>query len=61
VEIQGSGEETTFSAMQLTDLLALGKKGISELCALQKAAIRATQPDAGGEDLKSLAEFFARK
>ena len=41
VEIQGSGEEAVFSQAQLDQLLALGKKGIAELCALQDEAIRA--------------------
>jgi ribonuclease PH len=61
VEIQGAGEEATFSGTQFNDLLTLGKKGIGELCALQRSAVRATQPDAGGEDIKALADFFARK
>ncbi len=39
VEIQGSGEETTFSDTQLSAMLALGKKGIAELCKLQDQAI----------------------
>jgi ribonuclease PH len=44
VEIQGSGEETTFSDSQLASMLALGKKGITELCILQDDAIRACEP-----------------
>jgi ribonuclease PH len=44
VEIQGSGEETTFSEAQLTAMLGLGKKGITELCKLQDEAIRASEP-----------------
>ncbi len=39
VEIQGSGEETTFSEAQLAAMLVLGKKGIAELCQLQEQAI----------------------
>jgi ribonuclease PH len=35
VEVQGSGEEATFSQEQLTSLLALGQKGLRELNALQ--------------------------
>ncbi len=35
VEVQGSGEETTFSAEQLQALLALSQKGLKELAALQ--------------------------
>ena len=61
VEIQGAGEETTFTGEQFIQLQALGQKGIQELCELQKAAIRATQSDAGKDDLKGLAEFFAKR
>jgi len=39
IELQGSGEESTFNDRQLTDLLALGKKGIKELLAAQQAAL----------------------
>jgi ribonuclease PH len=39
VELQGSGEESTFSETQLAALIALGKGGIQDLLALQKAAI----------------------
>ena len=61
VELQGAGEETTFSGPQFAELLALGQKGVAELCTLQRAAIRATQPDAGGDDIKALADFFAKR
>lgn len=37
VEVQGSGEEATFSQEQLTSLLALGQKGLKELNSLQAA------------------------
>jgi ribonuclease PH len=37
VEVQGSGEESTFSQEQLDDLLSLAKKGLKELAALQAA------------------------
>ena len=36
VEIQGTGEEATFSEEELASLLALGKKGIRELTAIQR-------------------------
>jgi ribonuclease PH len=39
VEVQGSGEEQTFSEAELAAMLALGKKGIGELIAAQRAAI----------------------
>jgi len=35
VEVQGTGEESTFSHEQLNDLLALAQKGLKELSALQ--------------------------
>ncbi len=41
VEVQGSGEEATFTGNQLTDLLALGKNGITELLKIQETAIAA--------------------
>ncbi len=37
VEVQGSGEESTFSREQLDDLLALAQKGLKSLSALQAA------------------------
>jgi ribonuclease PH len=37
VEVQGSGEESTFSQEQLDELLSLAKKGLKELAALQAA------------------------
>jgi ribonuclease PH len=39
IELQGSGEESTFSDSQLSELLALGKAGIHELLAAQQAAL----------------------
>ena len=39
IEIQGTGEESTFTETQLAELLALGKVGVRELLAAQQAAI----------------------
>jgi ribonuclease PH len=39
IELQGSGEEATFSEKQLADLIALGKSGIKELLAAQQKAL----------------------
>ena len=39
IELQGTGEEATFTDAQLVDLLALGKAGIKELLAAQTAAM----------------------
>ncbi len=41
IELQGTGEEATFSEAQLAEMLALGKAGVRELLALQKAALAA--------------------
>ena len=37
VEVQGSGEEATFSPDQLTSLVALAQRGLREVTALQTA------------------------
>jgi ribonuclease PH len=39
VEVQGSGEEATFSGTQLDEMVALGRKGIAELIAAQRAVL----------------------
>ena len=39
VEIQGTGEESTFSEKELAELLKLAKKSIKELTAIQKSAV----------------------
>ena len=39
IELQGTGEEATFSEPQLTAMLALGKAGIRELLAAQQMAL----------------------
>ncbi len=44
IEVQGTGEEATFSEQQLNDLLALGKAGIRELVAAQEKALFASKP-----------------
>jgi ribonuclease PH len=41
IEVQGSGEEATFSEAQLAALLALGKSGIKSLLAAQQKALQA--------------------
>ncbi len=40
IELQGTGEEATFSDTQLAALLALGKAGIKELLIAQQAALQ---------------------
>ncbi len=44
VEIQGTGEETTFSYSQLEEMLRLAKSGITELIDIQKTAIAEVSP-----------------
>jgi ribonuclease PH len=39
VEVQSSGEEATFSSDELAEMLALGRKGIAELIAAQRAVL----------------------
>src|SRR6266498_918678 len=39
VEVQSSGEEATFAASQLDEMLALGRKGIAELVSAQRAVL----------------------
>ena len=41
IELQGTGEEATFSQAQLADMLALGKSGIGALLGIQQAALGA--------------------
>jgi ribonuclease PH len=47
VEVQGAGEEATFSQGQLSEMLSLGAKGIAQLIALQRAAMAAVSAPAG--------------
>ena len=39
VELQGAGEESTFSEAELAAMVALGKKGITDLLAAQRAVL----------------------
>jgi ribonuclease PH len=39
IELQGTGEEATFSEAQLSEMLVLGKAGIGELLTAQQAAL----------------------
>jgi ribonuclease PH len=41
IELQGTGEEATFSETQLAEMLALGKSGIAELLGVQQDALAA--------------------
>jgi ribonuclease PH len=41
IELQGTGEEATFSETQLEEMLVLGKAGVGELLDLQRGALAA--------------------
>ena len=58
IEVQGSGEEATFSSEEMASMLDLSKKGITELCEMQHAAVNATRQPADGVALADLATQF---
>ncbi len=58
VEVQGSGEEATYTDEQFQAMLALSKKGIQELSALQATAIAAAESAADADHLADLAKHF---
>jgi len=47
VEVQGSGEEATFSGQQLTDLIQIAGQGITELGGLQREILGSSWPMPG--------------
>jgi ribonuclease PH len=59
VEMQGSGEEATFTTAQMESMLALARKGITELVAMQRAALQPAASPADPLALDSLARHFA--
>ncbi len=60
VEVQGAGEEATFSDAQMTSMLGLAKKGISELVEAQRAAIASAAGPAPAEALADLKALFSK-
>ena len=44
VEMQGAGEEATFTQDDLTEMIALGQTGITRLVALQREILRSAIP-----------------
>ena len=48
VEVQGTGEESTFSESELTSLIKLGRQGIKELVGFQKKALGKKWPASFG-------------
>ena len=59
VEIQGSGEEAIFTSDQMTEMLELAKKGVTEITAIQKQAILDAD-QASPADLADLAAVMKR-
>ncbi len=57
VEVQGSGEEAVFSGEEMSAMLDLARKGISEIVSMQKVAIL-TADRAAPADLASLMGAF---
>jgi len=57
VEIQGSGEEATFSSEEMASMLDLCRSGVQKITALQKDAINAAD-QAEPADLESLTSAF---
>lgn len=57
VEVQGAGEEATFSFDQMQSMLELSKKGIQEIIELQKTAIQDADKPAPA-DLSDLTNLF---
>lgn len=61
VEVQGSGEEATFTEAQMHSMLQLGRKGIRELVELQTRVIEGAMKPADPGNIQSLASFFNRR
>ena len=49
IEMQGSGEEAIFTEEQMLEMLSLGKKGIAEICELQKSTLENFDPASDSE------------
>ena len=60
VELQGSGEEATFTGTQLTDMLDLAKAGVKTITQLQRDAIAAAREPANESNLDDLAKHFGK-
>jgi ribonuclease PH len=54
IEVQGSGEEATFTEDQMIEMLQLGKKGVAEIAARQHEAVDSFDPTADVEILTRL-------
>lgn len=54
IEVQGSGEEATFTEEEMLEMLQLAKKGAGDILALQKEAVASFDPTANVEMLTRL-------
>lgn len=60
VEMQGSGEEATFTAGQMDQMLNLARTGIREVVDLQRKAIAAAATPPSGDAIASLLRHFGK-
>ena len=60
VELQGSGEEASFTNDEMESMLGLGKKGVSEIIELQNQAVLEAKGDMENDAAKKLADHFNR-
>ena len=58
VELQGSGEEASFSNDEMESMLSLGKKGIIEIAKLQETAVNDAKDPADQDAAQKLAGHF---
>lgn len=54
IEVQGSGEEATFTEEEMLEMLRLGKKGVAAIADLQREAVERFDPTANVEILTRL-------
>ena len=58
VELQGSGEEASFSNDEMESMLSLGKKGITEIAKLQETAVNQAKDPVDQDAAQKLAGHF---
>ena len=58
VELQGSGEEASFSNDEMESMLSLGKKGITEIAKLQETAVNQAKDPVDQDVAQKLAGHF---
>ena len=58
VELQGSGEEASFTNKEMELMLSLGKKGIAEIAELQKETVSSAKEEMEKDAAKKLADHF---